>query len=275
MWNIKNPYTKTRKKEYYTIGEIKKMYGLGADSLRYYEKKGLLRPKRGANQYRYYSDSERVALNIIKTLRNLDLPVEQIGDFLSNRTIQTTLDMLHGIRELTAERIRHLEAFSESVLLQIRDIKEADSFLCDVVTVTRLPDRPIFLIDESYVTNDEYDILRLDLMQANDLPFSVIGDKRVGSAISLQRVEEGDYTTYDCIFALDKNGTFSIPGGIYLTIRYRGALESEKYIRILKDYAERNNFKVIGPYLEWCYLDIHTTDLQSEAVMENQVLVTL
>ena len=36
-------------KQYYTIGEISKIYQIGTDSLRYYEKLGILSPRRGAN----------------------------------------------------------------------------------------------------------------------------------------------------------------------------------------------------------------------------------
>ena len=275
MWNIKNPYAKTCRKEYYTIGEIEKMYGFGADSLRYFEKKGLINPKRGANQYRYYSETERVALDITRSLRDINLSVEQIGEFLRNRTVQSTLDMLHNALNLTTERIRLLQTLSESICTQIQTIETVSNFLFDIVTVNQLPDRAAFLLNESYITTEEYTILRMELTRSNDLPFSVIGDYRIGSAISTQRIAEGDFTTYDCIFALDNKGSFTIPGGIYLTIRYRGAVQSEKHIRLLIDYAERNGFKIVGPFLEWSYLDIHTTDLQSEAVMENQVLVEL
>lgn len=275
MWNVKNTYKTKHVREYYTIGEIKEMYGIGADSLRYYERKGLLNPKRGENQYRYYSGLELLRLNIIKSLRDIDLPLEQIGEFMNNRTIASTLDLLHGVLGLMNERIRLAEQFVESVQEQINEIQTANSFLFDVVSVSKLPARPAFLLEESYVTTHEYSIIRNELTRSNDLPFSVIGDNRVGSAISLQRIEEGDFTTYDCMFALDRNGTFSIPAGIYLTVRYRGAVQSEKYIRMLMNYAQLNGFRIIGPYLEWCLLDIHTTDLQSEAVMENQVLVEL
>ena len=38
-------------KKYYTIGDISKLYGIGADSLRYYERKGILHPIRGSNGF--------------------------------------------------------------------------------------------------------------------------------------------------------------------------------------------------------------------------------
>ena len=42
-------------KEYYKIGEISALYNIGADSLRYYEELGILKPKRDSNGYRMYS----------------------------------------------------------------------------------------------------------------------------------------------------------------------------------------------------------------------------
>ena len=44
--------------KYFKIGEISKLYHIGPDSLRYYEKIGILKPKRGENQYRLYRTEE-------------------------------------------------------------------------------------------------------------------------------------------------------------------------------------------------------------------------
>ena len=38
-------------KDYYKISEISRLYGIGADSLRYYERAGIITPKRGENGY--------------------------------------------------------------------------------------------------------------------------------------------------------------------------------------------------------------------------------
>lgn len=45
-------------KKYYTIGEVSKIYDIATDSLRYYEKKGLVIPQRRDNGYRIYSLEE-------------------------------------------------------------------------------------------------------------------------------------------------------------------------------------------------------------------------
>ena len=41
-------------KDYYKIGEISKIYGIGRDSLMYYEDIGILKPFRDKNGYRMY-----------------------------------------------------------------------------------------------------------------------------------------------------------------------------------------------------------------------------
>ena len=51
--------------KYFKIGEISRMYHIGTDSLRYYEKIGILRPKRGENQYRLYRMEDIWRLNVI------------------------------------------------------------------------------------------------------------------------------------------------------------------------------------------------------------------
>ena len=65
-------------KDYYKIGEISRLYGIGTDSLRYYEELGILKPRRDQNGYRLYSLKDIYKLNVIRDLRLLDFSMEQI-----------------------------------------------------------------------------------------------------------------------------------------------------------------------------------------------------
>ena len=79
-------------KNYYKINEISTLYNIGKDSLRYYEEIGILKPERDTNGYRLYSIQDIWKLNIIKDLRNLNMPMEVIKDYLENKTLENTLD---------------------------------------------------------------------------------------------------------------------------------------------------------------------------------------
>ena len=74
-------------KDYYTIGEISKIYDIGRDSLRYYEELGILNPLRDINGYRLYSMQDIWKLNVIKDLKNLDFSMKQIKAYLDDRTL--------------------------------------------------------------------------------------------------------------------------------------------------------------------------------------------
>src|SRR5699024_11355869 len=78
-------------KDYYKINEISKLYGIGVDSLRYYERLGILKPRRDTNGYRLYSLKEMYKLNMIRDLRRLNFSMEQIKAYLEGQTVDNTL----------------------------------------------------------------------------------------------------------------------------------------------------------------------------------------
>lgn len=61
-----------------TIHELETRIGLPRASIRFYEKEGLIAPKRLANGYRDYSEEDALTLEKIALLRRLDLPLEDI-----------------------------------------------------------------------------------------------------------------------------------------------------------------------------------------------------
>ena len=62
--------------------ELEKEIGLSKYTIRYYEKEGLIQPKREENGYRDYDDETVQKLKIIKFLRNLQISVDDIKAIL-------------------------------------------------------------------------------------------------------------------------------------------------------------------------------------------------
>lgn len=70
-----------------TIKEVEEKTGLSRSNIRFYEKEGLLRPRRSAvSGYRDYTEEDVLTLNRIKFLRMLDMPVKTVGECLEGRT---------------------------------------------------------------------------------------------------------------------------------------------------------------------------------------------
>ena len=62
------------------IKQAAEQSGVSARNIRYYEQAGLLTPARNPeNEYRIYSQADVRALKLIRMLRTLDMPVEEIG----------------------------------------------------------------------------------------------------------------------------------------------------------------------------------------------------
>ena len=97
-------------KDLYKIHEIARLFHLHPDTLRYYEEKGLLHPLRGESGYRMYTIQDVCALNVIRSLRELDLPTEDIRAYLERRSVEETLSLLDRQESLLEEKLASLRA---------------------------------------------------------------------------------------------------------------------------------------------------------------------
>ena len=68
----------------YTAGELAKKLGVTKDTLRYYEKEGLLPPiKRDSSGHRVYSESDMEWVFLIRCLRDTDMQIYKIKKYVS------------------------------------------------------------------------------------------------------------------------------------------------------------------------------------------------
>lgn len=88
-----------------TIREMEHAMGISKANIRFYEKEGLLSPKRASNNYREYTDEDRVVLEKIKYLRMMGISVAQIRLFMEGRRDLDTLmeERIAQIEEETAQ----------------------------------------------------------------------------------------------------------------------------------------------------------------------------
>lgn len=99
------------KKDLFQIGDVAKMFHLSIGSLRHYEKIGLLKPEYTDSKtgYRYYGMQQFEVLTMIRFLRVLDMPLDEIRLFLSDRKIQTTQEMLKKQKKIILQKQTELK----------------------------------------------------------------------------------------------------------------------------------------------------------------------
>jgi len=92
----------------YKIGEVTKQTGMSADTLRYYEKYGLLpRVSRNASGIRQYTDKDISRLKFIKRAQRMNFSLNEIKDLLSMR--EDPQHAKDSVRLLTADKLKHIE----------------------------------------------------------------------------------------------------------------------------------------------------------------------
>ena len=110
-----------------TIGQLARDLGMGASTLRYYERVGLLRPlKRTTAGYRLYGSDAAARLRFIRRAQDLGFSLEEIAQLLdlSGDPNASAGDVKHITQEKIADiesRIRDLERMK--VALAILDAR--------------------------------------------------------------------------------------------------------------------------------------------------------
>jgi DNA-binding transcriptional MerR regulator len=110
--------------------ELARRSGLSVDTIRFYEKKGLIDSeliRRQTNNYRDYSEASLERLMLIKQAKRLGFTLaeiqEWIRDFESKQlTIQEKRSILGGKLEQIDERIEELKTMKTHLVAKIEDL---------------------------------------------------------------------------------------------------------------------------------------------------------
>jgi len=106
-----------------TVGELARDAGVSPQILRHYERLGLLRPRRTASAYRVYTAEDRARLDVIRTLRELDVDLATIGRVLRGATdLRATAELHVKTLEHQAASIRRRVAVLRASLRHAGDL---------------------------------------------------------------------------------------------------------------------------------------------------------
>ena len=116
-------------KRLYSIGEFSKITGLSPDTIRFYEKKGLIHPHRGPRQLRQYTDAQVDHVALLLRLKAAGFTLDEIHIYTDYRgqgpeTIPTRL-------KLMGEKIETLNKKQSDIKASIKYLHEKMQFLRD------------------------------------------------------------------------------------------------------------------------------------------------
>lgn len=113
-----------------TIAEVSRVYQIPVDTLRYYERIGLLPPvNRNRSGFRDYTEENRSWVQFIKCMRAAGIPVEALADYVAlfqqgDRTRAARKQILLEQRELLQSRVNELQGTLDLLTRKIESYEE-------------------------------------------------------------------------------------------------------------------------------------------------------
>lgn len=261
----------------FSIGEVSKLFHISVSSLRHYENIGLLKPELidSKTGYRYYSVLQFELLNSIRYLRCLDMPLNEISDFLSKKDVSLIEEKLKEQRKEIIKKKEELKLIENKINNRLKMIEDAKNSILDEIMIVEKDECDIVWINNKISIKNyldmETEIRKLDNNQDEVNVF--LG--KVGVGISSLNLQKRSYEQYDGIFLiLDKEDTYSgnkikLPKTKCVSIRFCGSHnESNKYYKVLLDYIEKNNYIISDFAREITMIDYGITNDLSKFVTE-------
>lgn len=91
-----------------TIGQVAQKAGTGIETIRFYERKGLIEePARRSNGYRQYTDEHIAQLRFIQQAKELGFSLKEIGELLS---IKAGTKTVADVKQLAREKLDDINA---------------------------------------------------------------------------------------------------------------------------------------------------------------------
>lgn len=113
----------------FTIGDLAVEFGVTLRALRFYETKGLLKPRRDGAMRRYSADDRRRLRQIIKG-KQLGFTLREIIDLVATSSDIATPDQLVLTRQQCIEQLRLLERQKREIEDAILELRRTYSSLC-------------------------------------------------------------------------------------------------------------------------------------------------
>ncbi len=119
---------KNTEKNYFTPGELAKLTGISKQILLYYDKNNIFSPSFvDDNGYRYYSLSQYFSLEILITMRKLDIPLQDIMLYLKNKNLHDLKKIYTSKLHEYQDKIKQLQQYESALTKRLSRLEKIES----------------------------------------------------------------------------------------------------------------------------------------------------
>lgn len=136
---------------FFSVGEAAKAVGITSETLRHYDRIGLVTPSRKDDftNYRYYTEQDLVRIQTVRALQQMDLPLQKIKEVLAFDELGKIIDFLAEAEKKADEKISQLQNSKAKIQLAKSgyESKFRGQRSTEGVAVKHFPERVILLSD--------------------------------------------------------------------------------------------------------------------------------
>jgi len=249
----------------FSLGDFAKISRLTRDTLLHYDRIGLLAPvSRGDNNYRYYSGNQLYVVNVIRTMQQLGMTLEEIKGLRDLRSPELLYDILQkqiGKIDRKIEdwvRARKLLLTFEKCISSVSTIDES------VVTIRFMPAEAIVLGDLNDYSRGRtmYDTLLSFYQDISEKYPSLDLNYPAWAVFTAERVKSGELHGPDRYYFYNPEGHDRRPAALYAVGYTRcGYGNGIGLYQKMIDYIDKNGFEICGnAYEEYPLNELCVTD---------------
>lgn len=209
-------------RDHFTTGEFAKLCRVKKQTLFHYDDIGILSPDIVArNGYRYYSYKQLETFYMIATLKELDMPLKEIREYMDKRSPENFVRLLEAQAVKAEDSIRKLQYMSSYINKKLQITKEAIVIEKEKIHIEEQP-KEHFIITEYSGSNEDEDIDKAITRHFNYCKeLGIQSAYGIGGMIETENIRRKNEYRYAYFYTrtekLSVPGFFSKPRGEYLT----------------------------------------------------------
>ena len=248
--------------EFLSIGKMAALNHITVQTLRHYDKIGLLKPLRVDEEtgYRYYDIKQSAILDMIQYMKSLGMSLEQIREQFRKEDIEEIQDILRKQSRNIDNEIGRLHQMKRGVEACIRSygryLRMPDE---GAITLETIPARKVFCYDGGINIYDHgldtYEYILRELKKQviiADLPMVYFCN--VGSILRKEMIDAGKFESSEIFVFVDddfedQEGIEVIPGGNYVCTYFHSFWNERESARRLFHHIDEQGYQIIGDYV--------------------------
>ena len=244
-----------------SIGQMAELNHVSEQTLRLYDKEGLLVPRcvDPVTGYRYYHIIQSAKLDLIQNMKVYGMTLRQIRSFLDSNDPAALREMLSEQAASIEERIRQLRRSQSAITRTLDNYRRYEAMPRNgEIFLEYIPERRIFRYscDVNYFDQDEsgYEYMLRQMktnLVANNMPLSYFTN--IGTIIRREHLVPDSLFSNEVFLFVDEDNSSqameTLPAASYLCLCSDEFSMEAANVRRLRDYVQTRGCEIAGDYI--------------------------